>query len=53
LEEFKSQHAVLKDLDKKAMLQGLTAPLHPGAERYFRESGLLDEFDPVKRIFGR
>lgn len=53
LEEFKSQHAVLKDLDKAMMLQGLTAPLHPGAERYFRESGLLDEFDPVKRIFGK
>ena len=49
-EDFKSEHAVLKDLDKKAMLQGLTAPLHPGAERYFRESGLLEQFDPVKRI---
>ncbi|MCO4792585.1 MAG: TAXI family TRAP transporter solute-binding subunit [Bacteriovoracaceae bacterium] len=52
MEEFKSQHAVLRDLDPKEMLQGLTAPLHPGAERYFRESGLLNEFDPVKRIFG-
>ena len=52
-DEFKSQHAVLKDLSKREMLQGLTAPLHPGAERYFRESGLLDEFDPVKRIFGK
>ncbi len=53
LEDFKSQHAVLKDLSKTSMLQGLTAPLHPGAERYFRESGLLDQFDPVKRIFGK
>ena len=33
------------------MLSGLSAPLHPGAERYFKEIGLLDEYDPIKRLF--
>lgn len=43
LEEFKSLHEALSGLEAKAMLEGLSAPLHPGAERYFREAGLLDE----------
>lgn len=51
LEELKSEHSVLNNLNKHEMLTGLSAPLHPGAERYYRESGLLDEYDPVKRLF--
>jgi TRAP transporter TAXI family solute receptor len=31
---------VLKDLTKPRMLEGATAPLHPGAARYFEEVGL-------------
>jgi hypothetical protein len=39
--EFKSQHPALGDLTKQDMLNGLSAPLHPGANKYFREAGLL------------
>jgi uncharacterized protein len=35
-------HPALADLDRSEMVGfGNTAPLHPGAERYFREAGLL------------
>ena len=40
-EEFKKLHPAYKVLTKESMLQGLSAPLHPGAEKYFREVGLL------------
>ncbi len=32
---------VLRTLTRAEMVQGMNAPLHPGAERYFREAGLL------------
>lgn len=51
LDELRTQHSVLNNLDKLEMLKGLSAPLHPGAERYFIEAGLLDEYDPIKRLF--
>lgn len=39
---FKSLHPVFNNLDVKNMvLDGSTAPLHKGAERYFKEKGLL------------
>jgi hypothetical protein len=38
---FKSQHPAYGGLTKKGMLEGLTAPLHPGAMRYFKETGLI------------
>jgi len=42
LEEFKSLHVALAQLDPREMAHaGLTAPLHPGAERYYREAGLM------------
>lgn len=41
LEEFKALHPAFASLTKEGMLQGLTAPLHPGAEKYFKEAGLL------------
>jgi TRAP-type uncharacterized transport system substrate-binding protein len=28
-------------LTREGMLEGLTAPLHPGAMRYFKETGLM------------
>lgn len=41
-ENFKTLHPVFANLDKKKMVnEGNTAPLHKGAERYFREAGLL------------
>ena len=39
---FKTQHAAFGELTKEQMLEGLTAPFHPGAERYFLETGLLE-----------
>ncbi len=38
---FKKLHPAYKVLTKESMLQGLTAPLHPGAEKYFKEVGLI------------
>lgn len=41
LDEFKSLHPALAGLTKESMLQGLTAPIHPGAMKYYREVGLM------------
>ena len=41
--EFRMLHPALVNLNKDTMItDGNSAPLHPGAERYFREAGLLD-----------
>ena len=42
LEEFKGLHPAYGVLTAENMLDGLSAPLHPGAEKYFKEVGLLD-----------
>lgn len=41
LEEFKKLHPAYAVLTKENMLEGLSAPLHPGAEKYFKEVGLI------------
>ncbi|MCG8452772.1 MAG: TAXI family TRAP transporter solute-binding subunit [Spirochaetales bacterium] len=41
LEEFKTLHPAYGVITAENMLEGLSAPLHPGAERYFREVGLI------------
>jgi len=40
LEEFKKLHAAYAGLTRERMLEGLTAPSHPGAMRYYKEVGL-------------
>jgi uncharacterized protein len=41
-DRFKALHPALSRLSKREMVQAaLSAPLHPGAERYYREAGLL------------
>jgi hypothetical protein len=40
-EQFKKLHPAYAVLTKENMLEGLTAPLHPGALRYYRGVGLL------------
>jgi TRAP-type uncharacterized transport system substrate-binding protein len=41
LEEFKALHPALQGLEKEGMVKdGLPAPLHEGAKRYFKEAGL-------------
>lgn len=43
LDQFKALHPALGNLDPVEMVNdGNSAPLHPGAERYFREAGLMD-----------
>ena len=39
-DEFKKLHKAFSTLTKEKMLEGLTAPLHPGAVKYYKEVGL-------------
>ncbi len=41
LEEFKKLHPAYEVLTKENMLEGLSAPIHPGAAKYFKQSGLV------------
>ncbi len=41
LDGFRRQHPALVDLTKEGMLEGLSAPFHPGALKYFSEAGLM------------
>ena len=41
LQEFKNLHPALAVLTPENMLEGNSVPLHPGAERYFKEIGLI------------
>jgi uncharacterized protein len=41
-DSFKRLHPAFANLDKEAMIKdGLSAPLHPGAVRYYKEAGLI------------
>ncbi len=40
LETLKKMHPAFGILTKESMLQGLTAPIHPGAMKYYKEVGL-------------
>ena len=37
---FRRQHPAFSKLTKESMTHGVIVPLHPGAERYFREAGI-------------
>ncbi|WP_461211331.1 TAXI family TRAP transporter solute-binding subunit [Desulfocurvus sp. DL9XJH121] len=39
-EEFKKLHPAYAVLTKESMLEGLSAPIHPGAMKYYKEAGL-------------
>ena len=41
LETFKKGHDAFSGMNKENMLKGLAAPLHPGAEKYYKEAGIL------------
>lgn len=43
VEELRKLHPALEVLTRENMLQGLSAPLHPGALKYFKEAGLIKE----------
>ncbi|WP_424967262.1 MULTISPECIES: TAXI family TRAP transporter solute-binding subunit [unclassified Dinoroseobacter] len=43
IDQFRGLHPAFANLDPKQMATaGLSAPLHPGAEKYFKEAGLID-----------
>lgn len=46
LEEFRTLHPAYKVLTERNMLEGLSAPVHRGALRYYREAGLDGYIDP-------
>ena len=41
LDELRASHAAFRYLDPKAMMEGLSAPLHEGAQRYYEEQGWM------------
>ncbi len=42
-DDFKSLHPAFANLSKEEMVSaGLSAPLHPGAEKYYKEAGLIE-----------
>lgn len=43
-EDFRRLHPAYEGLTRRSMLEGLSAPLHPGALRYYREAGLDEHF---------
>lgn len=42
LEEFSKLHPAFQTLTREGMLEGQSAPIHPGAMRYYREAGLME-----------
>lgn len=45
-EDFRALHPAYSTLQKEDLLAGLSAPLHPGAIRYYEEAGLIGQIDP-------
>jgi len=41
LKDFQKSHAAFANIEPKQMLEGLSAPLHPGAKKYYKEQGWL------------
>jgi len=39
-DEFKKLHPAYGGLTKENMLEGMSAPIHPGAMKYYKEVGL-------------
>ena len=46
LEEFKALHPAYSILTKENMLDGLSAPIHPGALRYYKAAGMVKFIKP-------
>ena len=41
LDQIKKAHAKFKNLDLQKALEGMSVPLHPGAEKFYKEVGLI------------
>ncbi len=46
IKEFKTLHPAFRGLTREKMLEGLSAPVHKGALRYYEEAGLVKFLDP-------
>jgi TRAP transporter TAXI family solute receptor len=42
LDQLAAAHAAAQGIDSAKALEGMPVPLHPGAERYYREAGLMN-----------
>ena len=42
LDNLKSTHNAINTMDIKNAVTGMPAPIHPGAERYFKEQGIIE-----------
>ena len=42
LDQLVAAHAAAQGIDPEKALEGMPVPLHPGAERYYREAGLIE-----------
>jgi hypothetical protein len=40
-ESFKKLHPAYEVLTKENMLEGMSAPIHPGAMKYYKEAGMM------------
>ncbi|MBU0993336.1 MAG: TAXI family TRAP transporter solute-binding subunit [Proteobacteria bacterium] len=45
-EEFKTLHPAYEILTKESMLKGLSAPIHKGSLKYYKEAGLVKYINP-------
>ena len=41
LDQLTAAHSAAKALDRKRALEGMPVPLHPGAEKYYKEVGVM------------
>jgi hypothetical protein len=41
LDQLKAAHAAAKSIRREAAVSGMPLPLHPGAEKYYREVGVI------------
>ena len=46
-EDFKSLHPAYETITKERMLKGLSAPIHPGALKYYQEKDLVKYINPT------
>src|SRR5437763_7754115 len=41
LEQLTAAHSAAKAIDVRKALEGMPVPLHPGAEKYYKEAGVI------------
>ena len=41
IESYRTLHPAFEDLTREKMIEGLAVPIHPGAQKYYDEVGLV------------